>query len=239
MHRVISALGVVALVLAGGAAAAQNPVPCDFVTGGGYIINNGAKANFGVGGSCKDGGDGHGLWGHLEYVDHGGATSGSSSVSPFKVHWTTITGYFFCSDPTCTTFVPAQSQPSGTRLICGTATTNLPSPDDTVNWFVKATDNDQPSNNDLFMIGVTSQTGTFAYFTGDDPLAGGEIEIHKPNNSTGFFSGAPTQDNCPAFFVTVNSCTSGSQCASGSCNTVTGMCCPGGTIFDGTACVPD
>jgi hypothetical protein len=240
MRRVISAFGALALVLAGGAAAAQNPLPCDFLTGGGYIINNGAKANFGVGGSCKTGGDGHGLWGHLEYVDHGGASSGSSSVAPFNVHWTTITGYFFCSDISCTSFVDSPSQPSGTRLICGTATTNLPSPDDAVNWFVKATDNDQPGqNSNLFMIVMTSQQGAFTYSTGDDPLAGGNIELHKPNNSTGFFSGAPTSTNCPAFVPAVNSCTSDTQCPSGSCNLNTGMCCDPGTIFNGTTCIPD
>ena len=243
MHLVIGAVGVVALVLAAGAAGAQNPLPCDFVTGGGYIITNNAKANFGVGGSCKAGGDGHGLWGHLEYVDHGGASSGGSSVTPFKVHWTTITGYFFCSDESCTTFVNAQSQPSGTRLICGTATTNLPSPDDAVNWFVKATDNDQPGMNDIFMIEVQSQHGAFTYSTGDDPLAGGNIELHKPNNSTGFFSGTPTSANCPAFVPTTNSCTTDSQCAatSGSCNTITGTCCPTGSNFNSGSrqCVPD
>ena len=196
MHRVIGAVGVVALVLAAGAAGAQNPLPCDFVTGGGYIITNNAKANFGVGGSCKAGGDGHGLWGHLEYVDHGGASSGGSSVTPFKVHWTTITGYFFCSDESCTTFVNAQSQ-----------------------------------------------HGAFTYSTGDDPLAGGNIELHKPNNSTGFFSGTPTSANCPAFVPTTNSCTTDSQCAatSGSCNTITGTCCPTGSNFNSGSrqCVPD
>src|SRR5258708_2088761 len=184
MHRVISALGVVALVLAGGAAGAQDPLPCDFVTGGGYIINNSAKANFGVGGSCKAGGDGHGLWGHLEYVDHGGASSGGSSVAPFKLHWTTITGYFFCSDLSCTSFDPVQSQPSGTRLICGTATTNLPSPDNAVNWVVKATHNDQ-SGNALFTIVVPSHGSTLTDSTGDDPMAAPHREIRQPYNTTG------------------------------------------------------
>jgi len=180
------------------------------------------------------------LWGHLEYVDHGGASSGGSSVVPFKVHWATITGYFFCSDVSCTSFDPVQSQPSGTRLICGTATTNLPSPDNAVNWVVKATDND-PSGNDLFMIVVTSQGSTFTYSTGDDPLAGGNIEIHKPNNSTGFFGGAPTSDNCPAFVPSVNSCMGDVDCPlSGSCNTNTGMCCPPGTVFKfGVCALPD
>ncbi len=42
--------------------------PCDFLTGGGWIVHNGAKANFGVGGGCKHGSP---TWGHLEYQDHG------------------------------------------------------------------------------------------------------------------------------------------------------------------------
>src|SRR5437879_1988272 len=97
MRRVISLLGVVALMLfAIGSAGAQDLVPCDFLTGGGYIITTAsgspAHGNFGVGGSCKQGGDGHGLWGHLEYHDHG---------TGLNVHWLTITGYFFCTDPAC------------------------------------------------------------------------------------------------------------------------------------------
>ena len=126
MRRSISALGVMALMLAARAAGAQPSVPpCDFLTGGGYIfnsLNQNSRANFGVGGSCKTGGNAHGLWGHLEYVDHGGFLG----VSPFNVHWNTITAYSFV-DPS-------------TRMICGTARTNLPSPNDTVNWVVTATD---------------------------------------------------------------------------------------------------
>src|SRR5882762_8619254 len=56
--------------------------PCDFLTGGGWIVHDGAHANFGVGGGCKDGSP---TWGHLEYIDHG---------TGLKVHWTSITGYF-------------------------------------------------------------------------------------------------------------------------------------------------
>jgi hypothetical protein len=41
----------------------------DFVTGGGFIFGtpSGARANFGVAGGIKNGG----LWGHLNYIDHG------------------------------------------------------------------------------------------------------------------------------------------------------------------------
>src|SRR5439155_17587385 len=86
MRTIIGLLGVAALVLTGGPAGAQD-APCDFVTGGGDIIPNGgtAKANFGVGGSCKAGGDGRTLWGHLEYIDHGFSTP---TVKKLNVHWT-------------------------------------------------------------------------------------------------------------------------------------------------------
>lgn len=180
MRRSISTLGVVALMLAARAAGAQSPPPCDFLTGGGYIfnsLNDNARANFGVGGSCKTGGDAHGLWGHLEYVDHGGFLG----VSPFNVHWNTITAYSFV-DPS-------------TRMICGTARTNLPSPNDTVNWVVTATDNE--GSTDMFMIQVVGPT--MSYSTGDETLAGGVIEIHKPNASSrkGSFSTLDST-NCPA-----------------------------------------
>ena len=61
MRRVISVLAGAALVLAAGFASAEvSPPPpqqqgCDFMTGGGWIIHNGAKGTFGVGGGCKHG----------------------------------------------------------------------------------------------------------------------------------------------------------------------------------------
>src|SRR5438445_12390017 len=85
--RLAPGIAALALALASGAANAD----CDVLTGGGFIINKGAKANFGVGGACKDGGDGHGLWGHLEYIDHG---------SGLNVHWTSITAYIFQASTT-------------------------------------------------------------------------------------------------------------------------------------------
>ena len=78
MHRVISVVAGAVLLFAGGFANAEvSPPPpeqgCDFMTGGGWIIHNGAKGTFGVGGGCKHG---SGVttpeyWGHLEYHDHG------------------------------------------------------------------------------------------------------------------------------------------------------------------------
>ena len=52
----------------------------EFVTGGGWIITAGNKANFGVGGGLKNGS----RWGHLEYIDHG---------TGMKVHGTGVTAY--------------------------------------------------------------------------------------------------------------------------------------------------
>jgi hypothetical protein len=215
-------LGVVAVMLAGGLVGiSEAQQQCDFLTAGGYIINNNAKANFGVGGSCKPGGDEHGLWGHLQYQDHG---------TGLNLHWTTITGYFFCNDRFCEQIGPdiASAQPTGTRLICGTARTNQTS--DEVNWAVTATDNREPGKgNDEFSIRVVSPDHSFTYTAGPRLLDGGNIQLHKPNNSTGFFNDQTISEKCPAF---VTLCDEDTDCAvSGSCNTVTGACCASGTTF--------
>src|SRR5206468_11544623 len=59
-------------ILTANLARAQEQAPeqsqCDFLTGGGFIIHDGAQANFGVAGGCKHGSP---TWGHLEYIDHG------------------------------------------------------------------------------------------------------------------------------------------------------------------------
>lgn len=69
----------------------------DFVTGGGWIVVNGSKANFGVAGGIKQ----QGLWGHLTYHDKG---------ANLKVKGTGVTGYFVVS--------------ATTRRITGTAEIN-------------------------------------------------------------------------------------------------------------------
>jgi hypothetical protein len=85
---VLVALVVTGAVLVVGTATAPRVAawatpPCDFLTGGGWIVHNGAKANFGIGGGCKHGSP---TWGHLEYIDHG---------TGLNVHWTSITEYQF------------------------------------------------------------------------------------------------------------------------------------------------
>src|SRR5258706_2343076 len=99
--RVATQLATLALLLASGSAFAW---PCDFLTGGGFIIHNGAKANFGVGGGCKDGSP---TWGHLEYIDHG---------TGLNVHWTSITAYIEVDSS-----VDSRGRLMGARQVCGTA----------------------------------------------------------------------------------------------------------------------
>jgi len=121
------------LLLAAGPAGAwsTNEVPCDFVTGGGFIIHNGAHANFGVGGGVKNGA----FWGHLEYNDH-------STTPPMKVHGTGVTGYFFIDE--------------NTRYIQGTCKINGVAG---FTYEVKVTDNGEPGRgSDLFSIGLSTGT---------------------------------------------------------------------------------
>jgi hypothetical protein len=192
---VIGACGaaVLAMVLAGGTADAWEQ-PCDFLTGGGFIFTTAsgsheeAKGTFAIGGGCKHGSP---TWGHLEYHDHGNG---------LNVHWTSITAYLKEGDSE-QTFDPKTQQPTGTRLVCGTARTNMYPGD--VDFMVRARDAGEPGTSDEFDIWL-SQGGALVYSTEYEPAApnklgggeggGGNIQLHKPNPSTtGFFGG-----ECPA-----------------------------------------
>ena len=183
--RYLRGLAALGLLLACGSAYAW---PCDFLTGGGFIFHNGAKANFGVGGGCKHGTP---TWGHLEYIDHGNG---------LNVHWTSITAYLEVDSGT-----DSHGQPIGARRVCGTARTNLFGD---VDFVVQARDAGEPGVNDQFDIrlkkaGVMVYDTTaqcFPHYLGSmAPCAagsggGGNIQLHKPNPSTtGFFGGS-----CPA-----------------------------------------
>lgn len=167
--------------------------PCDFLTGGGFILTTAsgmhaeAKANFGVGGGCKHGSP---TWGHLEYQDHG---------TGLNVHWLTITAYLIEAEELGSTD-PKTHQPLGTRLVCGTARTNQFGD---VDFMVRATDNGEPGTSDEFDIRL-ARDGKIIYTTENEPDApnelgggdggGGNIQLHKPNPSTtGAFGGS-----CPA-----------------------------------------
>jgi len=154
---------------------AWNSGQCDFTTGGGFIVNPtvaGGKGTFGVAGGCKHGA----LWGHLEYHDHGAG---------LKAHGIEITGYF----PDNVFFT--KNDPYA-RLICGTATTYLGE----VDFVVRVKDGGEPGKGkdefDILWKGVGGAYTTFG--TAPHKLAGGSIQLHKPNKSnTGMFGGT-----CPA-----------------------------------------
>jgi hypothetical protein len=197
MPRGIGAIGTAAIVavvfVTTGSSPDAHVYPCDFLTGGGWILTTAsgthdeAKANFGVGGGCKHGSP---TWGHLEYHDHGNG---------LNAHWLTITAYMMEGDSAPATD-PKTKQPIGTRLICGTARTNLYGE---VDFLVRATDAGEPGTSDEFDIRL-ARMGVIVYATDNEPGApnklggggggGGNIQLHKPNPSTtGEFGG-----DCPA-----------------------------------------
>ena len=174
--RLAPGIATLALALASGAANAD----CDFLTGGGFIINpttsNGAKANFGVGGGCKNG---TATWGHLEYIDHG---------SGLNVHGTSITAYIEVQSG-----YDSRGKPIGLRGICGKARTNRYGD---VDFLVRARDAGEPGVNDEFDIRLTQPQGnppvnvivysTNPSFLGtphklnDNGGGGGNIKLHGP-----------------------------------------------------------
>jgi hypothetical protein len=184
--------GALPLFTAGTARAWEQEVPCDFLTGGGWILpswNSGsAKADFAIAGGCKNGS----YWGHLNYLDHGSTIKPATAPTPFHVHWTSIEAYVFIEDlgPD-----PQTHQPRGTREVCGTATTNDPA-HPVAHFRVRVTDNGEPGSSDRFYMHLSDATGVF-YDTGNNYLGGGgpgggNIQLHKPNPSTtGAFNDCP------------------------------------------------
>lgn len=188
--------GALALGLVSTSAAAH----CDFITGGGWIITEGyaahspgshapAKGTFGAGGGCKHGDE----WGHLEYHDHGNG---------LNVHWLTITYY---NQFPGTTDTGAENDPKreGSRLICGTARTNLY---DEVDFAMEMADRGEPGVDDVFRLRLTKSGIGVVYSTecdanhtlGGTGPGGGNIQLHKPNPSTAEF---PPPGSCPAAFA--------------------------------------
>jgi hypothetical protein len=171
MRRLILALMVIGAMLAAKPAAAweTEQAPCDFVTGGGFIVGSasppsslrtGVHGNFGVGGGVKNGA----WWGHLEYNDHG-------TNPPLQVHGTSVLSYIY---------IDAQ-----TRYIQGTCTVNGASG---FTYEVKVTDKGEPGrDNDEFSIRVFAAGGAAIYaagaWSGDGPIRGGNIQLHKGNAS--------------------------------------------------------
>jgi len=145
-------------------------IPCDFTTGGGFVItDNGNHANFGVVGGCKNGG----FFGRVNFVDHD--TTGL------------FAGLHVSSDTIDAYFEPAAG--SNVRDICGTADTNLFG---TVKFRARTEDNADPNPGgagvDKFGLKLTGvsppYTGMSAVVITTRVLGGGNIELHKPNPST-------------------------------------------------------
>ncbi len=152
------------------AAAHMVPFPCDFTTGGGFVItDNGNHANFGLVAGCKHGG----FFGHVNFVDHD--TTGI--FAGLHVSSDQITAYV---DPFPT---------SHYRDICGTADTNLFG---NVYFRVRTLDVAEPGSGpngpDRFGIELTGisppWTGVHAVVVSTRFLRGGNMQLHKPNNST-------------------------------------------------------
>jgi len=146
------------------------PSTCDFTTGGGFVItDDGNHANFGLVGGCKNGG----FFGHVNFVDHD--TSGE------------FAGLHVSSDSIDAYLEPVAG--SNVRDICGTADTNLFG---TVKFRARTEDNADPnpggSGVDKFGLKLTGvsppYTGETAVVITTRVLAGGDIELHKPNPST-------------------------------------------------------
>jgi hypothetical protein len=150
--------------LAGQAQAHFVPAPCDFITGGGWVIaDSGAKVNFGAHGGCKNGA----FWGHVNVLDHS-----SSPTGHFKS--TRITGYLM--DP----------EFPNARDICGEGQVSFNGSRFDVRFRVRMEDNGEPGGLDRF--GVHLSHGyrlTTRELGPPGPTGGGgNIQLHKPNPST-------------------------------------------------------
>ena len=166
MRSIIYIVSIGLLVVASHPVSAGIPVgdqvACDFVTGGGFIVGAGASslaananANFAVGGGVKHGA----FWGHLQYNDH-------STNPPMQVHGTSVTSYVFGTN-------------ANDRVIMGTARVNGM---DGFTYTVEVTDNGEPGRGvDRFSIELGTYEAGSNY--DDGPIAGGNIQLHKPNPS--------------------------------------------------------
>src|SRR5689334_2143088 len=76
-------LALTGALMAGSAKAHFVPAPCDFITGGGWVLSDSsANVNFGAHGGCKNGA----FWGNVNVLDH-------TYNPPGHLKSTEITGY--------------------------------------------------------------------------------------------------------------------------------------------------
>jgi hypothetical protein len=144
------------------------PSPCDFITGGGFVLtDDNVEANFGAHGGCKNGA----FWGHVNYVDH----EGFAGAVPYHVDSTEITAY-------------GGSSTTNSREICGVAETNA---GETVQFRVKMVDNGEPGTNDTFGIVLSNGYVLRSRSLNNGNPGGGNVQLHKPNPSTTGPTSAP------------------------------------------------
>src|SRR2546428_579440 len=186
MRRTIYTLIATPLLLAGALSAGSAhahvvPVPCDFITGGGWVLDDAqpqAKLNFGAHGGCKNGA----FWGHVNALDH-------STNPPMHLRSTRITGYLW--DP---------SFPNR-REICGEGVFDDASGNSSnVTFRVTMEDNGEPGGSAKFGAGLsTGNPGSLPELGPPGPTGGGgNIQLHKENPSTTGPSPAPTEaEMCP------------------------------------------
>jgi len=178
MRKIIYMLFAIPLLLAGvlraGSAGAHFvPAPCDFITGGGWVLKDtGEFVNFGAHGGCKN----RQFWGHVNVVDHG--------ITGGHLRSTEITGYLM--DP----------EFPNARDICGFGVVNAKDGTTfTTRFRVRMEDNGEPGGSDRFglrlgngYIVTTRELGPPGPTGG-----GGNIQLHKPNPSTTGPTPAPSE----------------------------------------------
>jgi hypothetical protein len=185
MRRTIYTLVAIPLVLAGALAggsayAHMVPAPCDFITGGGWVIgDSGNFVNFGAHGGCKHGQ----FWGHVNVLDH-------AYTPPGHLRSTSITGYLMDTNP---------AYPHA-REICGEGVVELNGSTSTVRFRVRMEDNGEPGGLDRFGLRVRYEDGSGEYVLSTRELGppgatggGGNIQLHKENKSTTGPDPAPSE----------------------------------------------
>src|SRR5438445_9592437 len=178
MRRTIYTLVATPLLLAGvltaGSAYAHFvPAPCDFITGGGWVIgDSGQFINFGAHGGCKHGA----FWGHVNVLDH-------SFNPPGHLRSTEITGYLM--DPAF----------PNARDICGSGVVTVNGSSFPVTFRVRMEDNGEPGGLDRFGLRLSDgyHFSTRELGPPGETGGGGNNQLHKENKSTKGPSPAPSE----------------------------------------------
>lgn len=132
------------------------PSPCDFVTSGGFVINDaGGKVTFGAHGGCKLG-------------EFRGSMTVSDHALDYHVDLLQVTGYLS----------PAPASVS--REVCGTARTSA---GEAVAFRLRLDDNDEPGISDQFGIRLSNGYHVSTRLLGDGGPGGGNVQLHTPNKT--------------------------------------------------------